>query len=54
MARVEVAVGIRRAVMKNKPRPPFRQVTQTFRELLFMPLCKEGRLSLREIAPHGE
>ena len=54
MADVNVAVGVRGAVVKNELRPPFGRLADALVQFLFLPLMHPARLAPGKIPAHRE
>ena len=54
MTDMDIAIGIRRAVMQDKFRPALHFFTQFLITLLFIPAFQPFRLAFGQIAAHGK
>ena len=54
VADVQLAVGVRRAVVQHKQGSTLPGIAQFFVEALLVPGLHPGRLALGQIAPHGK
>lgn len=54
MANMNIAIGIRWAVMQYKFRPAFARRTNALIELAFLPVLEHQRFAFRQITAHRE
>ena len=54
MAHMQIAIGVRRAVVEDEALAPLADVAELFVELVLRPARKDGRLLLREAGLHRE